>query len=134
MHARRVVNTKFLDIHDCPRLKELNGLCCPALAVARITSCRELCSLALNAPMASRLDLSGCVRLGPWELGKNGDGGVGGVGGSLCNLQVGNDVQNLAGLAFAISAMCAKNEVIFEERTSCPYGLQVYVYLFQHAA
>lgn len=60
---------KFLEIHSCPGLKRLEGIRCPALAVARVTGCRELSSLGLEeAFVLSHLDLAGCVRLEPWEL------------------------------------------------------------------
>lgn len=60
---------KFLEVHSCPSLKRLERLRCPALAVARVTGCRELTSLGLeDASVLSHLDLTGCVRLEPWKL------------------------------------------------------------------
>lgn len=60
---------KFLEIHSCLALKRLEGLRCPALAVARVTDCRELTSFKLEeTSVLSHLDLAGCVRLQPWEL------------------------------------------------------------------
>ncbi|CAM9198822.1 unnamed protein product [Ectocarpus sp. 13 AM-2016] len=62
-------NLQFLEIHSCPGLKRLEGIRCPALAVARVTACRELSSLGLEeAFVLSHLDLAGCLRLEPWEL------------------------------------------------------------------
>ncbi|CAN0426887.1 unnamed protein product, partial [Pylaiella littoralis] len=60
---------QFLEIHSCSGLKVLEGLKCPALAVARVTSCRELISVKLEgASVLSHLDLSGCVRLERWGM------------------------------------------------------------------
>lgn len=74
---------KFLEIHSCPGLKRLEGLRCPSLAVARVTACRELTSFKLEeASVLSHLDLSGCVRLEPWELSAA-------CGASLADLRVG---------------------------------------------
>lgn len=63
---------QFLDIHACSGLKRLGGLRCPSLAVARVTACRELTELSLEAPTLSQLDVSGCVRLEPWDVRAGG--------------------------------------------------------------
>ncbi|CAM9925190.1 unnamed protein product, partial [Laminaria digitata] len=80
-------NLQFLEIHDCPALKTLEGLRCPALAAARVTSCRELTSLNLEAAVLSHLNLSGCIRLEPWELKSSSSSG-GSSSSSLSELQV----------------------------------------------
>ena len=76
----RNASPQFLEIHDCVALKTLEGLRCPSLAGASVTSCRELTSLNLEAAVMSHLNLTGCVRLEPWELTS--------PGGSLSELQV----------------------------------------------
>lgn len=66
---------QFLTIQACPALKKLETLRCPALAVASVTSCRELTSLSLECPALSQLDLTGCVRLESWDFTHAGDRG-----------------------------------------------------------
>ncbi|CAM9785886.1 unnamed protein product [Scytosiphon promiscuus] len=87
--AVRFQNLQFLEIHSCPGLKRLEGLRCPALAVARVTSCRELAALGLEeASVLSHLDLSGCVRLEPWELPPPVLGGAASSDRTLADLRV----------------------------------------------